>query len=507
MVLLHNRLLRWRPVPRVHLTLFQLLTAAAVLALTGGLAYREWARAEVWAAGSPQRVLMELSAITANLFEYLLPLLLLPLNRNPNGLFPYLFATSWEHSLVLHKRMGDLLVAFATVHSVCEVWVWCARFHTAAAVWQRLRYWKNLCGLASLVAMLLLRLLAIPALRRRYKFEWFRALHVVLTVASFVLFTLHCRKPGFAWKILSVPVGLWALDIAWRLYSSYRNGRARVVAKTVLSRSHATVLELEVDPRGTFSFEPGTWAFLCIPALSRFQFHPFAILASTLEDHSEEETAISTVASAVSSSSLASSKGFKRRNVVILAKNLGDWTQALEDIPLSVISSRDAFLQGPVGRIPFRLEAYKTVVMIGAGCAIAPAIGLTQRIYLERQRAKRSETTSAALIEKGPRAWLILTVQFRDLYAPFAADIAAFASDPAFRLSLYESGPNGNLYDPATHVPTEEEVAMVPVPVKIGMPNIGELLAAINHEAAHPSDVAVIAAGPPVVQNVCVRAC
>lgn len=441
-------------------------------------------------------------------------MLFLPLNHNPNGLFPWLLGSSWEYLLALHKALGDAAVLLVTLHSVTvTIWFW-ALSHDVHKVIHTLLMYKNVTGVISLFCFWLLRLFSFGWLRRRVPYELFYAAHVVLTASGVTLMTLHVRKPLFLWEVLAVPAGLWAIDLLWRAWTSFRSGRARVVAKTTMHKSGCTVLELEAIHGPAFAFEPGQWGLLCLPAISRVQFHPFALLASTLEDDD---------------SNAESGKQRRSKKIRILAKTLGDWTKRLESTPLAALRRSSAFLQGPIGRIPIDMESFDNVVLVGAGCAIAPAIGHAQRLFLARRKQQHtssnashvqqasamvasSSASAAAAAEKeliaGPkprRVWLVLTVVYRDMLSPFSEDLAAFAGCDAFRVLCFESGPYGALFSPETHAVSAEEDSMVPVPVSLGMPDIPTLFADIRRECG-AAPVAAVVCGPPPVERASVLA-
>jgi len=505
MTLFHNRFMRLRVLGRY--TLWQLLVFLSVVVLIGGLCYYEHKRA-TWAVTREHRTVEEIGAVTAYVFEYCLAMLFLPLNHNPNGLFPYLLGSSWEYLLDMHKWLGDACLFFVTVHSVFALlkpWVYSHDIHR---VIKCILYPINLCGVIALFVMWALRILSIGWIRRRYRYEIFYACHVVLTAATIVLLSFHVRHPLYLWEVLAVPAALWVIDIGWRLWKGFHSGRARVISKVTLHKSGCTILELDAVHGPSFSFEPGQWGLLCLPSVSRLEHHPFALLASTLSPPASDSEA---GAAAGAAAPLASGSSH-HKTIKVLVKTLGDWTKRLEATPLAALRRSSAFLQGPIGRIPIDMEAYENVVLVGAGCAIAPAIGHAQRLFLWRRA--RAADASLAHVQGGAtvplagakprRIWLVLTVVYRDMYVQFADDLTAFAGNEAFRVLCYESGPYGALFTPETHKVSPEEEAMVPVPVTLGMPDLHAIFQNIRKECS--GCVAAVVAGPPPVEEAAVRA-
>ena len=192
----------------------------------------------------------------------------------------------------VHKLIGKIAVLAICVHSLG----WITLFFYISSDWDnvkgRFSMATNYTGIISFAAFALLRIAAFDRVRKKYSFEGFYIIHLLLTAVGLGALTMHLwgrKHIGAAklWLILSVPVALWLIDILWRFYATFVAGRFKLTAKYTLRRSHATVLELDSATPGLCSFRPGQWGYLCIPALSRVQYHPFALLASTFDDSAE----------------------------------------------------------------------------------------------------------------------------------------------------------------------------------------------------------------------------
>lgn len=554
--LFHNKFMKIRPIPRSPLTVFQIIAAIVIFVVSACLLYNEHVNVSQWASHSYYRPLLELAAVPGHAAPYLLCLLFLPLNHNPNGLFPYIFGSSWEYLMEVHKLLGKIAIFAICLHSVG----WICLFFYISDDWgnltRRFALATNYTGIISFVAFALLRITSIDALRKKYPFELFYILHIVLTALGLGFLTAHLwgrKHIGAAklWTILAVPAILWLLDIAWRCYATFIAGRFRVTAKYTLRRSHATVLELDSCTPKLYAFRPGQWGYLCIPALSPVQYHPFAILASTLPSPSSEsdleisnsqniqdsevsETSKLNTSKTPSYSSSPSSpssspsspseedsdrRGLlvngddvvddaipRRRKVLVLIKTLGDWTHKLEELPFATLSAGTCFFQGPVGHVALEFDKFDSVLIIGGGAALAPALGHTQALYLDRLRARAKGQKKGA--QKRPATVnVVLSVQFRDMYVPFANQLKMLMDDESgvFNIVCYESGPNGAIFDRNTYVVPEDDRQMLPFECEIGMPNLNEIISDKKSEG-HGS-LAVLAIGPDglirAVTNVC----
>jgi len=499
---LYNSFMRIRPIRGLKITVGQFLIALIILGLAAGLLAYEAKKLNL-APTAKYRGLHITGHITGYVFEYLLPLLFLPLSRNPNGLFPYLFGSSWEYLLSLHKRMGDLLIIMATVHAGTEVFFFNYSLKKDwKKTWDALKHWSNLSGLILLGVFLVLRLFAFSRLRKHYKYEVFHVLHVIFTIGAIYLLSCHVRHWDVTWKILLVPGILWVLDIIWRIVTSFILGKAKVVSKQTLHQSHATVLELELAHNRTFAFEPGQWAYLCVPAVCKVEFHPFAILAADITPSDYEEPDVTLPEDLQPERVEDLPKNVNR--IKVLVKTLGDWTGRLESTPFSSLRLSNAYIQGPVGRIPTVFESFNSVILAGAGAGIAPIIGHAQRLYLTSKNAPHCASCAGY---PGPRnIYVVLVVPGRDMLVPFTRDLSFLNNNPRYHLILFETGPNGGLYDPDTHVVSEEEKKMMFHEVKIGLPNMEEVFDSIREETLGVK-TAVVTAGPPPFEKSVIAAC
>lgn len=397
----------------------------------------------------------------------------------------------------VHKLIGKITILAICVHSVG----WICLFFYISDSWEnvkgRFSLATNYTGILSFVAFALLRITSFDTIRKKYSFELFYILHIVLTALGLGFLTAHLwgRKhigAGKLWVILSVPVILWLLDILWRFYSTFIAGRFKMTAKYTLKRSHATVLEFDSYTPKLCAFRPGQWGYLCIPSLSKVQYHPFALLASTLPETdleisnsenvytSEDELQRGIQDSESLKSLLLPAAGSaddvrndvtkKRRKVMILIKTLGDWTRKLEETPYATLAADTCYIQGPVGHVALEFEKFDSVLIIGGGAALAPALGHTQALYFDRLIAR-------AKGKKGPRkpgtVNVVLSVQFRDMYVPFADQLKMLMEDESgvFNIVCYESGPNGAIFDRNTYVVPEDDKKLLPFECEIGMPS------------------------------------
>ena len=115
--------------------------------------------------------------------------------------------------------------------------------------------------------------------------EWYcRILQVfyfshLLYNAYFVVLIFHAPS---CWKWMIVPLIIFALEIAFRVVSQMTGLLGQtVVTQGVVLPSRVTNLVIKKPPN--FRFSPGDWVFIKIPAIARFEWHPFTISSAPEE--------------------------------------------------------------------------------------------------------------------------------------------------------------------------------------------------------------------------------
>jgi predicted ferric reductase len=145
----------------------------------------------------------------------------------------------------------------------------------------------NLTGLTGVILLLMFSIIIIPPLIpkiRQKKYEIFLHTHKLFYPALAVLL-LHARTPDTKrWPYLvylGIPILLFSIELIFRLYRFFTN-KTRVVKIKYLK---AGVLLMEINKPKKFNFRCGQYAQINIPAISKFQWHPFTIASSPYDDN------------------------------------------------------------------------------------------------------------------------------------------------------------------------------------------------------------------------------
>jgi hypothetical protein len=129
----------------------------------------------------------------------------------------------------------------------------------------------NVTGISLIIILTLMVVCSMPFVRRGGQFEVFYFTHL-LYVAYWGLLILHA--PEF-WKWFMAPGIIFLLELSYRMISSWMGkGKTSIFAGVVLP---SKVTNLIIKRPHNFNFAPGDWVFIKIPAIAKFEWHPFTI--------------------------------------------------------------------------------------------------------------------------------------------------------------------------------------------------------------------------------------
>jgi predicted ferric reductase/Ca2+-binding EF-hand superfamily protein len=264
-----------------------------------------------------------------------------------------------DDSVLLHRLVGNAVLLFSVVHAgahlanyalYSKLGVWASLLHTPAGQ----------SGLALLASMLVIWGLSLPVVRRKGHFEVFAFSHFAyLGFAAFAL----VHGPVF-WKWALIPLFAFGLQKLWQKVGVRRT---RITALDTL-RSGVTRVELEKPPG--FTHEPGDYIFIRIPALARFEWHPFTISSAP-----------------------------EAERLSLHVRRLGDWTGALrllakERQAKSLDTPLEAHLDGPYGTASGRIFHSRVAILVGAGIGVTPFASVLDSL-VRRQKSGQSALEKA----------------------------------------------------------------------------------------------------------------
>jgi Ca2+-binding EF-hand superfamily protein len=284
-------------------------------------------------------------------------LILVPVMRN---LLTWLRGTFAAHLIPLdehlefHKLVGQVMFAFALVHTGAHLYNYSLTEHTIQ--WHLTETMAGLSGAILLAVFAVMWLGAQAFIRRGGWFEVFAVTHT-LYFAWFGLMLWH--GPRF-WKWFWLPGAAYLLERVTR--ARHHKFRTKIVNVQTYP-SGVTNLQIE-RPEG-FDYRPADYMFVRVPAVSRFEWHPFTISSSPDDPM-----------------------------LGLHVRSLGNWSRALFSRMLHFQERRTAFrpmpivLDGPYGTPSTHIFQSTHAVLIAAGIGATPFASILRTIQLRRLKAE-----------------------------------------------------------------------------------------------------------------------
>ncbi|KAG3135094.1 hypothetical protein PI124_g16867 [Phytophthora idaei] len=287
-----------------------------------------------------------------------------------NVLLLELTGISFERAVFYHKLFAYTAIVLSALHGLAYL---LAHHHGD----EQDKDSKVTTGTITLVAMVLLYAMSLSFIRRQY-FEVFMKTHWVLFITVFIAGVAH----GAALALIGIVP--WIIDLVFRLgYRTriYKQGTSlRKKENTnmgVIASDQVSVAALagnitrvsfprvRRDTGEVFKFQAGQYAFLCIPSISKLQWHPFTISPAPHEDI-----------------------------VSFYIKALGDWTNTVFEAASNNDGTQfDILVDGPYGHVSIDLEnpeTYSHFALFAGGIGITPMRSILNWLHYEHSTLGRS---------------------------------------------------------------------------------------------------------------------
>lgn len=219
-----------------------------------------------------------------------LALTLLPINRTP--MLVWLFGTSFERAVKLHRWHGRYTIAVVGAHLIASIVVQ-GELSTLFSNSEFMFFGQGyLWGVLSLLCFLVMLVTSFNYVRRNY-FEVFYYSHFIF-IAGFVFAVLHVSR--FLYYLL-IPVSLYALDRVLRFARGLCS--VTVIKASMVSQDlKEKMVQLQLQFRGGWqknglcnagftSWKAGQYYFINIPEISLFEWHPISVACSSAEARHE----------------------------------------------------------------------------------------------------------------------------------------------------------------------------------------------------------------------------
>ena len=244
-----------------------------------------------------------------------------------------------------HRLVGYGIVAFSFVHVGAHL----------ANYWRRGQLtldplFLTTVGLTGMLMIVALFAMVQGARRRSERRELFGSSHLLY---GLFIGALLLHAPDF-WMWFVLPCALFALDALVRVL--FQTRRLKVASITALAEGVTSVVL--VKPK-RMRFHPGDYLRLQIPAISRWEWHPFTISAAP-------ETS----------------------RIAVHVRNNGDWSGALHNLSrkrtLSV-AGMTARIDGPYGAPTSSVYRSKVAILIAGGIGVTPFASVLHSLLLQRK--------------------------------------------------------------------------------------------------------------------------
>ncbi|OWZ10136.1 hypothetical protein PHMEG_00017061 [Phytophthora megakarya] len=308
-----------------------------------------------------------------------------------NSLLVTLTGISFGSAMFYHKLFAFVTIILTGLHGLAYISARTNGFE---------RNPKVVSGIIAFITMIVLYLLSLRCIRRRFH-EFFVRTHWILFIIILVAAVLHGSV------ITLVGILPWEIDLIYRvvyrsriyshgtLYGNrkedisddlYILGSTRNSSKTnhqrlgVAAQDQIEIFQLpgditciqfprvRLDTGEEFKYKAGQYAFLCIPMLSSFEWHPFSISSSPHEEF-----------------------------VTFHIKAVGDWTMKLLQVAPEARTDEEApfevLIDGPYGNLSIDIDdsiTYSHFVLFAGGMGVTPLRGIANwlhsQCYLEKAR-------------------------------------------------------------------------------------------------------------------------
>ncbi len=377
-----------------------------------------------------------------------------------------------DDAIDVHRLIGEIVVLLGLAHSVAHV-INAEAFDVGAVVAWTEGSRAVATGFGLLAVTLVMWLFSRSFVRRSGKFELFHFVHLgyVLMVG---LLLLH--GPTF-WMWAVVPWTWFLIERTLRVRR--RSAPIRVTHARALA---AGVVRVDFERPRDFTYFPGDYVFLCIPAIARHEWHPFT-LTSAPEDP---------------------------RRLSVHIRGVGTWSRnVFNSICDRLDSEHETFvrLDGPYGSPSRHLFDTPHAVAIAAGIGVTPFASILQSLLLARGRPDSP-------LKKLHFIWLNRNQESFEWFRDLLGEIEARDPSGVLEIHIYMTAGRtdmaGGVLDVAQHVLRDQQAGDIVTGLRahttFGVPDFDRLLEGF-YRTPHLPRPEVYFCGPESLGRVVARSC
>lgn len=244
--------------------------------------------------------------------------------------------------LSFHRITGVAIVIFSVVHTVAHTVNYVAQGTDLVKV-----FFFSFIGATGVGLMLVLLLIVNGVIQKHVRRERFTASHFMF--AFYLILLLLHGEEFWAWFLL--PGVLYLFDALIRTFIKTR----KVSLEKLLPLADGVTTMVFKKPR-FMNFYPGDYLYMRIPAIARFEWHPFTISAAP-----------------------------ETTNLAIHVRNNGDWSGALHNYSRSSdkrTKSLKVYIDGPYGTPTSNVYRSRVAILVAAGIGVTPFASVLQSLLL-----------------------------------------------------------------------------------------------------------------------------
>lgn len=272
-----------------------------------------------------------------------------------------------EDSIGFHLVAGHVTFGAAVVHTAAYLLIYGLR-KDRTLIESLLGSTASMTGCVLIVLFAVMWTMALERVRRRWAFEFFYVTHF-LGVLIVAILLIH--SPNY-WKWFLIGGTGYLLDRALRFY------RMRLPSHLITTRVlPSQVTELVIARPAGFDYRAGDFVFILIPALSRFEWHPF-----TISSHPERADSLTLHVRTLGDFTGALHGACKHWPAI----ERGDLDGASELAPhlrrrfAACLGKVPVYLDGPHGAPANDIYHCKVAVLIAAGIGVTPFASILQSL-------------------------------------------------------------------------------------------------------------------------------
>ncbi|CAN8095258.1 unnamed protein product [Discula destructiva] len=279
---------------------------------------------------------------------------------------------NWDLSQAFHIRISCLALVLASLHAIGHLtgsFVWGSRRENEADVAALLGpdavprpyvvYVRSLPGWSGITALGLFYLLALMSMPqvRKWNYEVFQLGHLLM-FPIIALLMAHGTAGLLQWPMFGYWLAFPTLLILIERVTRVGLGFHRIPARLKVLDSETVEIKATIPSERIWKYHAGQYVFLQVPALAKFQWHPFTVSIC------------------------------RGKEIRLHIKTDGNWTGKLRELAgESGTSEIQIGINGPFGAPAQRFYDFTSSVIVGAGIGVTPFSGILADLQAEDDRA------------------------------------------------------------------------------------------------------------------------